>query len=301
MPGWREAVEAVLDAPGVVVVLGPPDVGKTTAATALANAAVRAGRPPAIVDTDTGQSDIGPPTTVGLGMVDRPVRRMIQVPLRAAYFVGDISPQPAYGLLIDGTVRLIGRAQDLGAAIVVVDTTGWVEGPAAVHAKLRKIGRIGPRHVIAIQRAQEVEPILARLPQTVAVHRLPPAAQARRRSSRERRAFREQQFARYFHDPRAVTFDLAALRQERSVSCAGRRIPAARVVAEAPPRELHHRLVGLAGEAGELVVLGTLVGARPDAREVTVVAPRRALEGVRVLQWGALRVSPAGREEGRAA
>jgi len=72
-------------------------------------------------------------------------------------------------------------------------------------------------------------------------------------------------------------------------------------VAEAPPRELHHRLVGLAGEAGELVILGTVIAARPDAGEVTIAAPRRALGGVRVLQWGALRVSPAGREEGRAA
>ena len=33
-------------------------------ATALANAAVRAGRPTAVVDADTGQSDIGPPATV---------------------------------------------------------------------------------------------------------------------------------------------------------------------------------------------------------------------------------------------
>lgn len=46
MAEWRETVAAVLSAPGIVMFLGAVDVGKTTAATALAIAAVRAGRPP---------------------------------------------------------------------------------------------------------------------------------------------------------------------------------------------------------------------------------------------------------------
>ncbi|HYM71263.1 MAG TPA: Clp1/GlmU family protein [bacterium] len=297
---WRRAISAILDAPGVVVILGPVDVGKTTLATALANGAVRAGRRPAIVDADTGQSDLGPPTTVGLGMVDRPVRRMIEIPLRSAYFVGDTSPRDTHRFVVDGMARLITRAQTLGASTIVVDTTGWIEGTAAVAAKMREVRAADPRHVVAIQRSDEVEPILARLPEGVTVHRLRPDARARKRSSRERRAFREHQFAQYFRHARTLTLNLGAVRQERTVVHAGRRIPATRVATELPARELRHRLVGLADAEGGLVALGTVLGVRLGGTELDVAAPRRSVEDVKTLQWGTLRVSPAGREERRA-
>ncbi|HXX38232.1 MAG TPA: polynucleotide 5'-hydroxyl-kinase [bacterium] len=300
MTEWRRTVSAILDAPGVVVVLGPVDVGKTTVATTLANAAVRAGRRPAIVDADTGQSELGPPTTVGLGMVDRAVRRMMEVPLRAAYFAGDTSPRDVHPFVVEGMVRLVYRAQALGASIVVVDTSGWIEGPAATAAKVQEVCEAAARHVVVVQHGDEVEPILARLPADVIVHRLRPDARARRRSSAERRGFREQQFARYFRNVRTVTLELGRVRQERTITCAGRRIPAARVTTELPLREVRHRLVGLVDDGGGLVALGTVVGLRNDGDALDVLAPRRALGGVHTLQWGMLRVSPAGREQRQA-
>jgi len=296
--GWREAVGAVLDAPGTVVMLGAVDVGKTTAATALANAALRAGCRTAVVDSDTGQSDLGPPTTVGLGMPDRPVRRMSEMPLLAAFFVGDTSPRDCYRFLLEGTIRLIARARARGVQAVVVNTTGWVEGAAAVAAKVTKIRRIGPRHVIAIQRADEVEPILARLPASINVHRLRPSRDARLRSPEERRAYREHRFGRYLARARPFVLDLTLLPGERPVWYAGRRIPPARILAEVPPRLLCHLLVGLAGRDGYLLALGTVADVHPAASRVNVLAPLRSLAGVRTLQWGALRVAPSGREEG---
>jgi hypothetical protein len=153
---------------------------------------------------------------------------------------------------------------------------------------------------VAIQRAEEVEPILVRVPEDVVVHRLRPDPRARSRSSRERRAFREYQFAHYFRDARTVTLDLLALRQQRTVLHAGHRISAARVTAELPARDLRHRLVGLADDGGGLVAVGTVLGLRPGGFQLDVAAPRRPLTDVRTLQWGAVRVSPTGREERRA-
>ena len=120
------------------------------------------------------------------------------------------------------------------------------------------------------------------------------------RSGRERRAFRERQFANYFRDARPVTVDSDTVRQERIVLHDGRRVPASRVVAELPLRDLRHRLVGLADETGGLVALGTVLGLRPGGRVLNVLAPWRSPKGVvAVLQWGMLRVSPSGREEPR--
>lgn len=299
MAGWREAVGAVLDAPGTVMMLGAVDVGKTTAATALANAALRAGRPTAVVDADTGQSDLGPPATVGLGIVRRPVHHMHEIPLLAAFFVGDTSPHELYPYLVEGTARLIARARAQTVEVIVVDTTGWVEGAAAVAAKVAKIGRIRPRHVIAIQRTDEVEPILARLPRALAVHRLRPARDVRLRSRDERRALRERRFAQYFAHARRFTLDVTAVPAGRPVRYAGRRIPQARMLTEIPPRALRHLLVGLAGPDACLVALGTVAAVHPAARRVDVLAPVGSLAAVRALQWGVLRVAPSGREEGR--
>ncbi len=299
MTGWRDAVGAVLDAPGAVVLLGAVDVGKTTAATALANAAVRAGRRTAVVDTDTGQSDLGPPATVGMGIPDRPVRRMNEIPLLAAFFVGDTSPRGSYGFLLEGTVRLIAGARAQTAHVIVVDTTGWVEGAEAVAAKVAKIGRIRPRHVIAIQRAEEIEPILARLATSIHVHRLRPSKGVRVRSATERRAYRERRFGLYLAHARPLALDLTVVPGDRPVWYAGRRIPANRVLDEVPSGLLRHLLVGLSDRNGCLVAVGTVDAVHATANQVDVLTPLRSLEAVRRVQWGVLRVAPSGREERR--
>lgn len=299
VPGWKDTVEAVLGDPGAVVMLGSVDVGKTTVATALANAAVQAGRRAAVVDADTGQSDLGPPATVGLGILRHAVRRMGDIPLLAAFFVGDTSPRGVYRYLVEGTSRLVGRAREKGAQVIIVDTTGWVEGAAAVTAKIRKIRRIGPRHLVAIQRAGEVEPIVSGLPGTIAVHRLRPAPLVRARSPEERRAFRERSFARYFRDARRFSLDLRALRDDRPIRYAGKRIPQSRMLAEIPAHLLLHLLVGLVDAERNLTAVATVVDVSRASHRVDVLAPLSSLAGVRALQWGALLVAPSGREEGR--
>lgn len=279
--------------------LGAVDVGKTTVATELAAAAVRAGWRTAIVDADIGQSDLGPPATVGLGHVPRPVRHMAEVPPSALYFAGDTSPRRVYRYVVEGARELTARARRQGAQIVVVDTTGWVGGASAVAGKLRKIRRLSPRHVVAIQRDREVEPILARLSPRIAVHRLHPEIAVRSRSARERRAFRERTFAEYWRRARPLALDLRRLTAERSTVYAGTPVPPSRVAAEVPPAALRHLLVGLAGRRGTMVAMGTVLLVEPALHRLTVLAPDVAREAVRSVQWGLLRVTPAGREAGR--
>ena len=294
-------MRAVVDAPGTVMLLGPVDVGKTTAATDLASATAQAGLQTAVVDADTGQSDLGPPTTVGLGILSGPVRQMRDVPLLAAWFVGDTSPQLLYGRLIDGTARLVALARDRGSRVIVIDTTGWVEGTAAVAAKVHEITRIQPRHLIAIQRGAEVEPILAKIPPATIAHRLRPSPLVRRRSSEQRRTFREDMFSRYFRQSRQFSLDVRKVPADRPVWYAGAWIPQDRMLADIPADDLRHLLVGLADQEGFLVALGIVMDVFPAAHRVDILAPLDSLARVRILQWGVLRVAPSGREEGRLA
>lgn len=299
MEGWRDTVRAVLDAPGAVVMLGPVDVGKTTAATALANVALRARLSAAVVDLDPGQSDIGPPATAGLGIPVHPVAWMREIPPSALWFLGDTSPRFVARHLVEGAFRLVARARRRGVQVIVVDTAGWVEGPAAVRVALRWLRGMRPRHVVAIQRGDEVEPILARLPSGISVHRLRPSPQVRRRSRNERRAVREQSFARYFAAARRVSLDLGVIPCGRPLRYQGRWVPHRRVLFEVPPDDLRHLLLGLVDRYGWLVALGTVVEVVPSSHRVDVLAPLESLAPVRALQWGVLRVSPSGRERGR--
>jgi polynucleotide 5'-hydroxyl-kinase GRC3/NOL9 len=279
--------------------LGTVDVGKTTVATAIASAAVRAGRRTAVVDADTGQSDIGPPTTVALALPQHPASRMDQWEPAAAFFVGDTTPQAVYGYLVDGTVRSIALAQARRAEITVVDTTGWVEGDAAVAAKVGKLQWIEPRHVVALQRHGEVEPILERLPGRITVHRLRPSPHVRPRSQKVRRATRARRFHRYFMEGRAHTLSLDRVYPGRLPTFGGHEVGQDRILRDIPVAELRHLLVGLARADDQLKAVGSIVSAAADRNTVTVLAPARSLAGVAALQWGVLRVAPSGVEEGR--
>lgn len=289
---------AILASPGVVMMLGAVDVGKTTTATHLAASAIRAGFAAAVVDADTGQSDLGPPAAVGWGPVRTPVRRMDAIPLAGLWFVGDTTPQWVYRYLLEGTLALTGRAQRQGAEIVVVDTTGWIEGAGAA-AKVRKIRRLLPRHLVAIQRDDEVEPILVHVPPDTIVHRLRPAPAVRHRSAAERRVVRGRRFAGYFAGAAELVLDLADVTPQRPAVYRGRSIPPSRVLTDVPPEALRHLLVGLADRRGTIMAMGTIVEADPVGRRLAVAAPRVPACAVRFVQWGVLRVTTAGREAGR--
>ena len=87
----RAALDQVLDA-RVTIVIGASDAGKSTLVAALASALVSRGARVAVVDGDVGQSEIGPPTTVGLGHVTGPVTRVSEAASLALQFVGVSSP-----------------------------------------------------------------------------------------------------------------------------------------------------------------------------------------------------------------
>ena len=73
----------------VMLILGTSDTGKTSLTAQLAGALAARGERVAVVDADVGQSEIGPPTTVGLGRVTGPLGRLADAEVLALEFVGD--------------------------------------------------------------------------------------------------------------------------------------------------------------------------------------------------------------------
>src|SRR5438445_86631 len=128
----------------VTLILGTSDTGKTSLTARLAGALAARGERVAVVDADVGQSEIGPPTTVGLGHVAGAVARLGDAEVIALEFVGDTSPVPYIRETADATGRLVRRALDAGFERVLVDTGGLVEGPLGL-ARLDRGGHAGAR------------------------------------------------------------------------------------------------------------------------------------------------------------
>src|SRR5438093_7460441 len=103
------ALEAAAEA-RVTLILGTSDTGKTSLAARLAGALAARGDRVAVVDADVGQSEIGPPTTVGLGRVTGALARLADAEVLALEFVGDTSPVRYIRETEEATGRLVRRA-----------------------------------------------------------------------------------------------------------------------------------------------------------------------------------------------
>lgn len=156
---WRKAVEVISEAerrPLVVMVVGAVDTGKTSFCAYLARALFERGIKVAVVDADLGQSDIGLPTTIGMGFVSHPIEKLSEVKCQAAYFVGSVSPVGFLLPTVTGTKLMVERALALGAEAVVMDTDGLVHGGAGFALKQHTFELVRPTHVVLLQRVNEL-------------------------------------------------------------------------------------------------------------------------------------------------
>lgn len=217
---WAAALDAAAAA-RVTLVLGATDAGKTTLVTRLAGALASAGHGVAVVDADLGQSDVGPPTTVGLGRVRRPIDRLAEADLVALEFLGVTSPARCLRGTVEATARLVRRALELDCDRVLVDTSGLVAGPLGLALKRLKIDRVAPDVLVVLQHADECEPLLgtaASVPGRSTIRLA--AAPTARRSAAVRRQARRRALQAHLAGAALVTLDLARI--------AVRPVPAAR-------------------------------------------------------------------------
>jgi polynucleotide 5'-hydroxyl-kinase GRC3/NOL9 len=209
---WRAALGPALDA-RVIVVIGASDAGKTTLVAALAAALASRGGAIGVVDADVGQSEIGPPATVGLGRVTGPLARLSEADLVALHFVGVSSPAPDIRGVVEATRRMTGRARTEGFARILVDTSGLVTGGPGVALKQRKIDAIDPDLVLALDRGGDCEAILRGYGERgwPRVVRLRADGRLRSRSQTARRRHRAAALERYLAGAHPVALDLARL------------------------------------------------------------------------------------------
>jgi len=147
---------------GVVMLIGAAETGKTTLSKLLILDALDAGFSVAFVDGDVASTIAGPPACVGLKYIESPADLDPEAPPAEMRFVGSISPQGVVLPHVVAVARLVeaARAQ---ADLVIVDTTSVVGGVVGQTLKYHLWELTQPDLGIALQRGEELEPIIGML------------------------------------------------------------------------------------------------------------------------------------------
>jgi polynucleotide 5'-kinase involved in rRNA processing len=196
-------------------------------------------------------------------------------------FTGSVSPEGHLDTFLDAASRITQAARQM-ACRLLIDTTGLVDGELGYTVKRRKVERLKPDLIIALQRERELEELLAALP-SFPVERLTPPSGCLRRSLAERAAYRDRQFARYFVNAVKQTL---SLRRTRLVGLepewATRTIPLSLAA-------LMDRVVGLRNAQGEDLALGLIRDIDTQHGTLTVFTPLRDISSITTIAVGSVR------------
>jgi polynucleotide 5'-hydroxyl-kinase GRC3/NOL9 len=162
-----QAVRAIQNKPTFIMVVGKADSGKSSFGTYLVNNLVSGRTKVAVIDSDLGQSDIGPPGTIAYNYVVKKVTELCELNMANAFFVGVTSPNQAVARSIEGLTEMHKEIMHKHEAnYVIINTDGWVEGENAVNYILQLVNQFKPDLVIGIQSQEELAPLFSRITST---------------------------------------------------------------------------------------------------------------------------------------
>ena len=144
------------------MIIGAADTGKTTLGRLLVADALAEGRRAAYVDADVAAATVGPPACVGMKRL-RSVADLADLQdADELRFVGSVVPDSVVLSHVVAASALVDRARR-DADLVVLDTTGVVAGVVGQTLKYHMMELCDPSIVIALQRGEEMEPIVGML------------------------------------------------------------------------------------------------------------------------------------------
>jgi len=212
---WHQVAEESLSwkKPATVMIIGEADAGKSSICTFLTNRALREKLTVAVIDADLGQSDVGPPTTVGLAYVNKPVRDLFYVKARRLCFVGSTIPEGVEEDVVQCILDFKNQALREQKDFLVINTDGWVEGEEAVRYKAMLAEAVSPNAVVAVKQGEELTSIIRNLSSTP-VLTVETSSAIRKRDREKRKVLRELGYKKYLKKAKVEAFPLNWVKME---------------------------------------------------------------------------------------
>jgi polynucleotide 5'-hydroxyl-kinase GRC3/NOL9 len=260
---------------GILMVLGEPDVGKSTFSQYLYRRLCSISSHVAYLDGDPGQSILGPPCTMTLALATEgddsfPPRGRIW-----RRFTGSTSPRGHMLQILIGAARLTAIARQEGVEAIVYDTTGFVNPVGGgLLLKFAKIDLLHPEYLVAIQQDEEMESLLEPLRRShrTALLEISCSPAAQRTGAPTRRAHRAAQYSRYFSQINRLQVNWSEMA----------------VFPE--PAFQPNRLVAMEDVDGFAIGLGVVEQIHPESCEVTILTPLSSMKNVNALRLGDIAV-----------
>jgi polynucleotide 5'-hydroxyl-kinase GRC3/NOL9 len=291
---WYVLLDILEKEKGIAVLLGATDTGKSTLAKFLIHQLCKRGLMVALVDADIGQSFLGPPTTIGLSIFkSHPDWELILTPPEL-FFVGSTTPEGHFPIHLLGVKKMVDKAISLQPDLILVDTTGFVLGEAGKELKRRKIDLISPQFLLALQKSDEIEPILELYKENppCKIRRLPLSEQVRPRSMEERQTYRTNQFRDYFKHSLVQELAVEETRIEGEVlDPNGESIPLDWSL------RINGLLIGLKDSNDETLALGVIRNYLAEKKVVRVLTPLTDIQRVKTIQLSSQKVIPLYEDE----
>ncbi len=314
-----------------VLVAGEMDTGKTFFSTYLTNSLLANYEQVGVMDCDLGQSDIGPPGTIGLTKVAEPAVALDTVEWDELAFTGAHSPGLHLVPFLSGIRHLADQTLE-DTDILIVDTTGWVQGDGGRTVKQGKIDMLDPDKIVLLQKDNELEHLV----QTVSdarVKRVKVSDAVTPTPPSERKGLRERSMKSYMEEREVKTLDLDKFGLERVYYDSGTplQIEAEEVlhaeklsgwegvlavvdgklsataeeklseygqVKTVSPDIVEGVLVGFTTEDNVCIGLGIIESLDFEERKITVHTPLENPEDAYRIQFGSVRYKPDGTENG---
>jgi len=194
-----------------MMVIGDIDSGKSTFVTYQTNLLLKQNFRVGIIDADIGQSNIGPPTVIALGVVEKGnfAKFLSDIKLKNGYFVGHTSPNRVFHRVMVGIKKMVDTALSQNCDAIIIDTTGFVRGIHARELKFQKASLINPDLIVALQKGEELKSLLEPLELLgLKIERVSASEYVRLRSIEERKELRKMSFIKHLIDGKIIRFSL---------------------------------------------------------------------------------------------
>jgi polynucleotide 5'-hydroxyl-kinase GRC3/NOL9 len=291
---WFPLLDVLREEKGIVILLGAADTGKSTLAQFLILNLCQRGLKVALIDADVGQSTLGPPATIGFAVFKSDPNWEVVLSPPEIFFVGSTTPEGHFPIFLRGVERMVDKAISYGMELILVDTTGFVLGEAGKELKRRKIDLLSPRFIFALQKSDELEPILDLYKDSplYKICRLPLSEQVKPRSMEERRTNRANKFRDYFKDSVIQELTIKEIKIEGEVlDPSGEAIPFDWAL------RINGLLIGLKDNNDETLALGMVKNYFEEEKVVRVSTPLRDIQRVETIQLSSVKVIPFYEEE----
>jgi polynucleotide 5'-hydroxyl-kinase GRC3/NOL9 len=182
---------------------------------------------------------------------------------------------------------MVEKISSYGPDAILVDTTGYVLGEGGKELKRKKIDLVCPRFILALQKDDELEPLLEQYQENplYKIYRLPLSEQVRAKSMEERRTNRTNKFRDYFKYSAVQELPIEGVQIEGEVlDPDGAPLPLDWTL------KMNGLLVGLKDENDDTLALGLTKTFFEEKKMLRLSTPLQEIQRVKTLQLSSLRL-----------